>query len=325
MSDAVNQDQNRAAVVVPLDGSELAERALPLARAFMPANGELVLVEVLPGPTALTELATAELLTPVELDADQNAEARGQMEAVAQRLRDEGVAARALVLEGEPVHEITRVASELQAELIVMATHGRGALRRLAHGSVADGVSRRAATPVLLVRVRNANDHELADAQVRRLVVPHDGSETAAQAVPVATRYAKILNVPVLLVRAVNPSGDLQMAFAPAGGPDTISSAVYEEVLEDEENAANSSLDAVKAEMANQGVTVTSEVMIGTAVAVIGEMHAPGDVVVMSSHGRSGIGRWLLGSVAETLVREGTAPVIVVPAADRVAAHEAHG
>jgi nucleotide-binding universal stress UspA family protein len=114
------------------------------------------------------------------------------------------------------------------------------------------------------------------------------------------------------------------MAFSPGGGPDAISSAVYEEVLEDEEKAATASLDAVKAEMANQGVTVTSEVMVGTAVAVIGEMHAPGDVVVMSSHGRSGIGRWLLGSVAETLVREGTAPVIVVPAADRVAAHEAH-
>ena len=89
-------------------------------------------------------------------------------------------------------------------------------------------------------------------------------------------------------------------------------------MLEDEENAANSSLDAVKAEIAGQGVTVTSEVMIGTAVAVIGELHAPGDVVVMSSHGRSGIGRWLMGSVAERLVREGTAPVIVVPAADRV-------
>jgi nucleotide-binding universal stress UspA family protein len=329
MSDAVTpnqqdpQDQNRVAVVVPLDGSELAERALPLAKAFLPANGELVLVQVLPGPSALTELATADLLTPVELDEDQNAEARADMEAVVERLRGEGLAARALVLEGDPVHEITRVAAELEAELIVMATHGRGALQRLAHGSVADGVSRHAATPVLLVRVRNMKDHDLADAPVRRLVVPHDGSETAAEAVPVAVRHARTLGVPVLLVRAVNPSGDVPMAFTPAGGPDAVSAAVYEEVLEDEEDAATASLDTVKAEIAGQGVTVTSEVMVGTAVAVIGELHAPGDVVVMSSHGRSGIGRWLLGSVAEKLVREGTAPVIVVPAADRVAAHEA--
>lgn len=325
MPDAVTpdqQDQDRVAVVVPLDGSELSERALPLAKALVPANGELVLVQVLPGPGALTELATADLLTPAELDADQNAEARADLEAVAQRLRGEGLAARVLVLDGEPVHEITRIAAELEAELIVMATHGRGALQRLAHGSVADGVSRRAATPVLLVRVRDTNDHDLVGAPVRRLVVPHDGSETADQAVPVATRYAKALGVPVLLVRAVNPSADVPMAFTPAGGPDAVSGAVYEEVLEDEEEAARASLDAVKAEMAGQGVDVATEVMAGTAVAVIGELHAQGDVVVMSSHGRSGIGRWLLGSVAEKLVREGTAPVIVVPAADRVAAHE---
>jgi nucleotide-binding universal stress UspA family protein len=328
MSDAVtpdHQDQNRAAVVVPLDGSVLAERALPLAKAFLPANGELVLIQVLPESGALTELATADLLTPAELEADQHAEARGEMESVAQRLRGEGVPARVQVLEGDPVQVITRVAAKLEAELIVMATHGRGALQRLAHGSVADGVSRHATTPVLLVRVRNASDHDLADAPVRRLVIPHDGSETAAQAVPVAVKYATALDVPVLLVRAVSPSGDVPMSFSPAGGPDAVSAAVYEEVLEDQEDDALASLDAVKTEMVNQGIAVTAEVMVGTAAAVIQELHTPGDVVVMSSHGRSGIGRWLLGSVAEKLVREGTAPVIVVPAADRAAAHEANG
>src|SRR5215207_4979071 len=305
MSDAVTpdqpvlQDQNPVAVVIPLDGSEFAEMALPLAKAFLPANGELVLVEVLPGPSALTELATADLLTPTELEADQNAEARADLDAVVERLRGEGVAARSLVLEGDPVHEIVRVAAELEADLVVMATHGRGAFQRLTHGSVADGVSRHALTPVLLVRVKNARDHRLSDAPVRRLVVPQDGSKTAAQAVPVAIKYATGLDVPVLLVRAVNPSGDVPMSFSPAGGPDAVSAAVYEEVLEDEEEAASVSLDAVKAEFASQGVTVTSEVMIGTAVSVISEMHAPGDVVVMTSHGRSGIGRWLMGSVAE--------------------------
>src|SRR5215207_2994321 len=291
MSDAVTpdqpvlQDQNPVAVVIPLDGSEFAEMALPLAKAFLPANGELVLVEVLPGPSALTELATADLLTPTELEADQNAEARADLDAVVERLRGEGVAARSLVLEGDPVHEIVRVAAELEADLVVMATHGRGAFQRLTHGSVADGVSRHALTPVLLVRVKNARDHRLSDAPVRRLVVPQDGSKTAAQAVPVAIKYATGLDVPVSL--------------SPAGGPDAVSAAVYEEVLEDEEEAASVSLDAVKAEFASQGVTVTSEVMIGTAVSVISEMHAPGDVVVMTSHGRSGIGRWLMGSVAE--------------------------
>lgn len=319
-----NSGQDRAAVVVPLDGSDLAERALPLARAFLPGNGELVLVQVLPGDGgALTELATADLLTPDELSDGQRAEARGELAPAVGRLRDEGVAARTLVLKGDPTQEISRVAAELDADLIVMATHGRGALKRLTHGSVADGVARRAATPVLLVRVRGTHDGRLAEEPVRRLVVPHDGSDMAQLAVPVAATYAKQLDVPILLIRAVNPTSETSMAFSPAGGADAISAAVYEDVLEEEEAAAATALDAVEANLTAQGVTVTSEVMVGTAVAVIAELHAPGDVVVMSSHGRSGIGRWLLGSVAEKLVREGTAPVLIVPAADRVAAHEA--
>ncbi len=312
----------RQSIIVPLDGSDLSERALPLARAFLAAEGELVLVQVLPGAGALSELAAAELLTEADLDGGERDDARGALDGIAHRLRADGVAARVLVLEGEPVHEITRVAAELDASLIVMATHGRGALQRLAHGSVADGVARRAATPVLLVRVRDAAGASAVEGQVRRLVVPYDGSEVAAQALPVATAHARALGVPVLLVRAVNPSGDVPVAFTPAGGPDGVSTMLYEEILEDEEDAATESLAAVSVDLSAQGISVTSEVLVGSAVSVIEELHQPCDVVVMSSHGRSGIGRWLLGSVAEKLVRDGISPVILVPAADRVAAHE---
>jgi len=311
----------RESIIVPLDGSDLSERALPLARAFL-ADGELVLVQVLPGPGALSELAAADLLTEAELEGSERDDVRGALDGIAQRLRADGVAARVLVLEGEPEHEITRVAAELDASLIVMATHGRGALQRLAHGSVADGVSRRAATPVLLVRVRDADGASAAEGPVRRLVVPYDGSEVAGQAIPVAAAHARALGVPILLVRAVNPSGDVPVAFTPGGGPDGVSTMLYEEILEDEEDAAKASLAGISTELTTQGIAVTSEVLVGLAATVIEELHQPGDVIVMSSHGRSGIGRWLLGSVAEKLVREGISPVILVPAADRVAAHE---
>lgn len=310
-------------IVVPLDGSDLSEKALPLARAFGRQGGEIVLLQVVPSEGAMTELATADLLTPAELDGSDRDEARTSLRGVVERLRAEGATARDLVVEGDPVREICRVAAELDAGLIVMATHGRGALQRLTHGSVADGVSRRAATPVLLVRVQDKGGPKAADATVRRLLVPYDGSEVAAQALPVAAAHAGALGVPILLVRAVNPAADMPAAFGPAGGGDPSSAILYGEILDDEQVAATESLAAVTAELGKAGVEVMSTVVVGSAVTAVEELSEPGDVVVMSSHGRSGIGRWLLGSVAEKLVREGKTPVLLVPAADRVAAHEA--
>jgi len=312
-------------IVVPLDGSELSERALPLARAFLSKGGELVVVQVAPSEGALSELAAADLLTPAELDGDDRAESRSALRRVVERLRGEGAAARELLVEGDPVHEICRVAAELDASLIVMATHGRGALQRLTHGSVADGVSRRAATPVLLVRVRDGAGSGVPAADIRRLLVPYDGSEVAAQALPVAVAHAKALGVPVLLVRAVNPAAEMPGAFGPAGGGDPSSAILYGEILDDEQDAATESLAALTSDLGKAGVSVSSQVVVGSAVTAVEELSEPGDVVVMASHGRSGIGRWLLGSVAEKLVREGKAPVLLVPAADRVAAHEAAG
>lgn len=312
-------------IVVPLDGSELSERALPLARAFLPEGGELVLVRVRASEGALSELAAADLLTPAALDGGDQADARSALQGVVERLRGEGVTARDLVVEGEPVHEICRVAAELDAGLIVMATHGRGALRRLTHGSVADGVSRRAETPVLMVRVQDKGGPKTVEATVRRILVPYDGSEVAAQALPVAATHAAALGVPILLVRAVNPAADVPAAFGPAGGGDPSSAILYAEILNEEQDAAAASLAAVTNDLAKVGVTVTSQVVVGSAVTAVEELSEPGDVVVMASHGRSGIGRWLLGSVAEKLVREGVAPVLLVPAADRVAAHDSAG
>lgn len=306
-------------VIVPLDGSDLSERALPVARAFLPAGAELVLVRVVPASSALAEIAVRDVLSAEEIDQAIQDEARQESEETLQKLAAQGAKARLVVADGDPETEIVRVAHEAGASLIVMATHGRGALGRFTYGSVTDRVARTAKVPVLVVRADERLDVNAAGlAAVRRLLVPYDGSEIAAQAIPVAAAYAAQLGAEVHLLRSVNPVNQASASFSfPASVTGDVS--LYETLLDQDRADAETSLRDAAGQFKAAGVPVTTQVEIGPAAHDIADAAKPGDVIVMTSHGRSGFGRWLLGSVAEKLVREAPVPVLLVPAAERVA------
>jgi len=247
-------------------------------------------------------------------DVEELAECEAQSDLLSAReYAQEGVTVDEVIAHGDPAEQIILAAQEHAINLIVMASHGRGALGRWTFGSVADRVSRHSTVPVLIVRP------ELVCGQlpeITRIVVPFDGSTVAAQAVPVAGRIAHRRGCAVHLVDVVNPASTYYPAIAVSGRmPDE----VYTELLEKERTAAEAAMSAAAAPLRAEGIEVTTQVQSGSVVPAIEAALRAGDLVVLTSHGRSGVTRWFLGSVAERLIRDGRAPVLLVPAAERVA------
>ncbi len=149
-----------------------------------------------------------------------------------------------------------------------------------------------------------------------RIVVPLDGSELAKQALPKAEELARLTGAPLHLVQVLDITGLERY------GPYAVTTATtaYQDLLHDEASAANEYLDGVEHDLTERGLQVTAEVRRGAVSRELLDAAKPGDLYVMSSHGRSGPARWFLGSVAEDLIRRSSVPVLLVPNPDR--AHE---
>lgn len=144
-------------ILIPLDGSELAEKAIDEAKGLCPGQGELVLMQVvrLPLPVMTPEVGMS--MPVIDMD-DLNAEALAYLNSWVEKLEEEGFRASAAVVEGDNVADaITKYAAENDINLIVQSTHGRGGLSRLVFGSVSEGVLRQAPCPVMFIR---SNDED---------------------------------------------------------------------------------------------------------------------------------------------------------------------
>jgi nucleotide-binding universal stress UspA family protein len=273
-------------ILVPLDGSDLAEQALPYAQKLAEPGCQLILLEVGQDEDDLGVL-------------ERHADSCASLESAV----------------GDPAEQILRVAKDLNVGLIVMTTHGRGALGRWAFGSVADAVTRTSPVPVFVVRPQ-AGDSTIAP-DIRRVVVPLDGSPLAEEGLLTATSLAQRLHVPVHLVTAIDVTKLLPIEMMPTVAFDA---ALYVETVAQLEADATAWLTQAAGQLQHEGVAATWAILHGSPFRAITDTVKPGDVVVMTSHGRSGAKRWLLGSVAEKLIREGPVPVVLVPPAGR---HEA--
>ena len=281
-------------ILVPLDGSPEARAALPYAAALATPGTEIV------------------LLTVTRSSGDEDA-ARADLESVAQPLRVAGRMVRTEVAVGNPPRRIVDAAADLRPEMIVMASHGRGALGRLIYGSVADQVGRESPVPVMVVRARQLVPGPVG---ITRLIVPLDGSPRAEAALPLATAISRRLGTPIALVRVVDPADLMPPAI---GMGEAIPFEIYDEAEKELEQEARNYLETMAQTLREQGLPVAISVLTGPAASSIKEATSLGDVLVLSSHERTGVTRWLLGSVAEKLTREDEAPVILVPAPDHAA------
>ena len=304
-------------VLVPLDGSSVAEQALPYTQALVPDAEAGVLLRVVSElDPLLSELMwTLEAASqPAETAAD-----RAELDRVKAHLADTRIRWTIDVVHGDPAAEILQAIARHRIDLVAMTTHGRGALGRVTFGSVADRVTRQSPVPVLLVRAHPGASPQTTVA-IRRLVVPLDGSVLAEAALPVVIDRARQLGIPVHLVRALNLAAVLTPLVDGGGLLVSPAPEVCEQMTEAVEREARDYLTSVAERLANEGISTTWDVLEGSPFFAIAAATQTGDLLVATSHGRSGVLRWLIGSVAEKLVREAPVPVLLVPSPGRGAA-----
>jgi nucleotide-binding universal stress UspA family protein len=298
-------------VLIPLDGSTLAEQALPYARSLAGDRAVFYPLGVVAPPDPDRDMAGRMVATVDEVLFRIEGDLREALLRVGRLWLGEEAEIKPVVAVGDPAAEILRAAAEVGADLIVLASHGRGAMGRAIFGSVADRIARSAPVPVMIIRPLDA-PIEIVPLEVRRIVAPLDGSELAAEALPVAAGLAWRLGAPVLLVRAVDST--------PGVPPFPETFALQEEELERLEGHAREELEAIEQRLNEQGISTQSVARAGWPYDVITSEIVDGDLIVMTSHGRGGVRRWLIGSVAEKLVRGGPVPVLLVPVGARAAA-----
>lgn len=306
-------------ILVPLDGSRFAEAALPAAlRLSRRDAARLELVRVLEPPLPPARTGTAPVRDPT-FDRVLQQEAREYLDGLIAGL-DESDRART---RGELLggHAAAALADRIRAhdvDLVVMTTHARGGASRAWLGSVADGLVRRAAVPVLLLRPPMEEGVEPEDGRFGRVLVPLDGSEAGARVLDHAVDVAGTRAVQYLLLRVLACDAPALAEVVPHRGEPATTRAQRASVLSALEGAA----DALRARGLDvRTATVTDD---SPARGILGYAVDQGvDLIAMATRSRGGLERWVLGSVADKVLRSTTRPVLLFnPGGDRSGAGE---
>jgi nucleotide-binding universal stress UspA family protein len=262
----------------------------------------LALVHVVePSP----RFAGREALVLVRNDLEVLELAQRHISRLADKLSKGDSIVRTFVRYGKPFNEIAALAADREANLIVVATHGHTGLKRVLLGSTAESVVRHAACPVLTIpsRAMDAQGGKAPALRLRKIVVPIDFSETSIQALPYAATLAERFGAEIILLHVFEP---LPMP-ADAG---------YLAVgLEDvDPKAAQKHLRNLCQAVSGGDVPVQTLVRTGTPFREITETARSlgADMIVLTTHGYTGLMHVLLGSTAERIVRYADCPVLVV-------------
>ncbi len=296
-------------ILIALDGSRLAEEVIPVAAAVAaPTGAEVVLATAIVPEDGWTNGPVAR-----EWEQEEQGAVLAYLKRLRQRLRKQGVTVRGVRVEwGRPHVVIGAIAEEEGADLIAMTSHGRSGFARWVMGSVADKVLRTSRRPVLLVHSQDeAQAEELRHIQIKRILAPLDGSALGESVFPHVQDLAKSLHASLLLLNVVVPTPELSATFLP------YSSSILEEL----QVGAKNYIEGVGKKVERTGVSVETSVVVGQAAEAILDTarRTSADLIALSTHGRSGPARWIMGSVADAVIRHTDQPCLVFPArgADR--------
>lgn len=303
-------------IIVPLDGSPLAEGALPYALTLGSAAGAaVILMQVVPSSERMRDYY---LRYDAAMEAEHLAAAGAALEARARSLSRPSQRIDTYLAVGDAAEEIVRYADCRDGSCIVMATHGRGGALHWAFGSVARKVLTAATAPTLIVRSETEVRQSAQPATIRSILVPLDGSKLAEAAVPHARDLAQELGARVTLVRVI----PLLSTLIASPYEPMIAAEYYDETMEEMRTSAQEYLTTIGDTFSVASVATDTVVTQGGApMALLEMLDTKGyDLVVMSTHGRTGVKRWVLGSVAERLVEASRTPVLLVRVTEQSAA-----
>lgn len=279
-------------ILVPLDGSQLSEYALRYAQLLGTVCGV--------GIDLIYVIETEDIPEDLVGEAEQGAN------AYLQKISDsfpETIKPRCILTAGHAAEVIIHEAEQPAGTLIVMTTHGESGLQRWLLGGVAHKVVQGAASPVLLIPP-GARGPEGGPVEFERIIVPLDGSPLAEHSLPHASYLCRALDMELILVRVYNPN-------FPG------SSVRMHEISQIVHDAAEAYIRDKAMQLRNEGLEkVSYQVLRGIPAQQITDfaLATPNSLTVICTHGRHGIGRWVLGRVTDAVIHSSEEPVLVVRA-----------
>lgn len=295
-------------ILVPIDFSRPSLKAIPYALAISRQFGaDVRLLHV----TDVSQQPPPTLLTlPVVPQAEWNRRFMKRLQALALKYRTDGNVSALEPRTGTAFEEICATARELKSDLIVIATHGYTGYKRMFLGSTAERVVQHSPCPVLVVRhhLRRSNGagrlRTRTGFELGKILVPTDFSKCSQTAFEYGLQLARDFGAELRLVHVINPHafpfGDKYTALDPA------------QLLQQMEDAAQKRMRSMAA---RARARYSVRVIHGSpAVQICNVVNEDVDLVVISTHGRTGLGHVVIGSVAEHVVRYAHCPVLVIPA-----------
>jgi nucleotide-binding universal stress UspA family protein len=278
-------------ILVPLDGSELAEAALPYVQG-------------------LAERLDSEaiLFTVCEQGEWLERPLRAYLKKRAEELQSLGIKASPLIVEGDPAYEILDFAQKNNVGLIAISTHGRTGISRWALGSIANKVLQKSHIPLFLVRSKGIEE-VLEERKLRKILVPLDGSPFAEGVVPfveeIAGGMSEVILLKVIESFSIPQSSALYVSDWGKMVKDYIASA---------ESETEQYLTKYESALREKDIKVSSIWLHGSPAQTILKyaMDKSVDLIAISTHGYSGVTRWAFGSVASKIIEDSSKPLLLI-------------
>jgi nucleotide-binding universal stress UspA family protein len=289
-------------ILVPLDGSELAEKALPYTKTIAKSkNSEVILFAV----SITTSGGRRDRLLKTYMDVN------------AKSLKTNGIKVSISVAYGDVAEEIIEYADKNKVDLIIISTHGYSGIKRWMLGSVTQKVLYGTCTPILLVKSKSP---EISNVKFKKILLPVDGSPFSEATFPYVEELIRNTNAEVILVEVSEPP----MVPSYGNRPINPTWVKYRDTLWAKlQQHASEYLEGVKSDLIKRGIKIKSQVVkceVGETAHNIMQLAKKEtvDLVVIATHGRTGISRWVYGSVATRVVEESVQPILLIrPAAPK--------
>jgi nucleotide-binding universal stress UspA family protein len=298
-------------ILVPLDGSDLAERVLPYVKAVVKDKEGVTVTFIYIIQPLDSPLVDRKYRTRIETEA--KAAAEKYLENLIDGL-DYKESADCNILVGNAAEKIIDYAAEKKVSLIIMSTHGRSGLTRFRHGDVADKVMHSVKMPVWLIKSEHSIRTLVKESKKLKVMITLDGSKLAEEAIKHASTLTTQMgkeNVDLHLFRVCElfPQDEKHHERTPRN---------IEEYMSEEQKrikeVCSAYLGKIQNRLAKEGFNVKSSTAEGiqaeTIISEANNLHV--DFIVMSTHGRTGFSHWAFGSIAEKVIRGAECPVFIV-------------
>lgn len=290
-------------ILVPLDGSVLAQTALPLAEKIAARLGSRLILIYVSGSVNDGQGSEHQLYLRRMAES-----AQAGIQVCIDSFKTKKINVDSVILEGEAASQIVEYARKEDVGLIVMSTHGHSGITRWALGSVADRILRATEKPLVLVRAKQVSPATIASCIFEKILVTLDGSRESEAVIPYVEGLANGIEAAVVLLHMIEPS----YRFRAAGG------FKYEGYSERKKKSMKAFydkyLDGIATNLAHKGIDASYGVKFGeVAEGIINFADETAvDFIAMSTHGRSGIKRWALGSTADKVLQSGKTSLFLV-------------